>query len=166
MISKSIKKNSLINLFIVLSIFLFDRCSKLYVIYLDEKLIGSEIFVSKFLNIQLIWNEGIAFGLFSFEKQNLYNILTVFILLIILFICYLTFKSYGLKKYSFLLILGGAIGNIFDRIFYKAVPDFIDFHINNFHWFIFNVADVFISMGVIFMILLEFIDNNEKKNYE
>ena len=64
-------------------------------------------------------------------------------------------KSDGFKKYSLLMILGGALGNIFDRIFYGAVPDFIDFHVGNFHWFIFNVSDIFITSGVIIMILIE-----------
>jgi len=117
--------------------------------------------MSKFLNIHLIWNEGIAFGLFSFQKSNLYNFLTFIIIIVILIIIFMTFKSKGLKKYSFLMILGGAIGNVFDRIIYNAVPDFIDFHIGEFHWFIFNIADVFISLGIIFMIFLELIDNNE-----
>ena len=163
MILKNLNKNFFINLSIVLSIFLFDRFSKIYVIYLDNKFLSSEIFSSKFLNINLIWNEGIAFGLFSFDENNLYNILTLFIVIIIFIIFFMSIKSKGFKKYSLLIILGGALGNVFDRIFYKAVPDFIDFHINNFHWFIFNVADVFISLGVIFMILLEFIGNNKKK---
>ena len=166
MIKKSLGKNFFINFSLILSIFLLDRISKIYVIYLDKKFLGSEIFSSKFLNIKLIWNEGIAFGLFSFDEKNLYNFLTLFIAIIIFIIFFMFIKSIGFKKYSLLIILGGALGNVFDRIFYKAVPDFIDFHINNFHWFIFNVADVFISLGVIFMILLEFIGNNEKKNYE
>ena len=166
MIKKSLGKNFFINFSLILSIFLLDRISKIYVIYLDNKFLSSEIFSSKFLNINLIWNEGIAFGLFSFDENNLYNILTLFIVIIIFIIFFMSIKSKGFKKYSLLIILGGALGNVFDRIFYKAVPDFIDFHINNFHWFIFNVADVFISLGVIFMILLEFIGNNKKKNYE
>ncbi len=166
MIKKGLGTNFFINFSLILSIFLLDRISKIYVISLDKKFLGSEIFSSKFLNIKLIWNEGIAFGLFSFDEKNLYNFLTLFIAIIIFIIFFMFIKSIGFKKYSLLFILGGALGNIFDRIFYKAVPDFIDFHINNFHWFIFNVADVFISLGVIFMILLEFIGNNEKKNYE
>ena len=125
----------------------------------------SVIFSSKFLNVYLIWNEGIAFGLFSFDQNNLYNFLTLFILLIILVILKMISKSSGFKKYSLLMIFGGALGNVFDRIIYKAVPDFIDFHIGNFHWFIFNFADVFISLGVIFMIIYELFLSN-KKNHE
>ena len=162
MIEKIIRKKFIINSFLVLLIFLIDRISKIYVIYLDEKFLGSEILSSKFLNINLIWNEGIAFGLFSFEEKFLYNILTIFIVLIIFIIFFMLIKSKGLKKYSLLMILAGALGNVFDRIFYRAVPDFIDLHIGNFHWFIFNLADIFITIGVTFMILIEF-TNNEKK---
>ena len=144
-----ISKTFYINLIISLSIFILDRSTKLYVIYLDKIGGSSEIFSSKFLNIYLIWNEGIAFGLFSLSENNLYNVLTLFILIIIFVILYMISKSSGFKKYSLLLIFGGAMGNVYDRIIYKAVPDFIDFHIGNFHWFIFNLADVFISLGVI-----------------
>jgi len=163
MILKNLNKNLLINLLIILSIFLFDRFSKIYVIYLDKKFLGSEIFSSKFLNIILVWNEGIAFGMLSFNESYLYNILTIVILLVIVVLIFMTLKTSGLKKYSLLMILGGAFGNVFDRIFYKAVPDFIDFHVGNFHWFIFNVADIFISLGVFFMITFELIDNKKEK---
>ena len=163
MVEKILRKNLIINSFLVFSIFLLDRISKIYVIYLNKKILGSEIFSSKYLNITLIWNEGIAFGLLNFEKNYLYNILTIFILTVIILILFMIIKTEGLKKFLLLLILGGALGNIFDRIFYKAVPDFIDFHIGNFHWFIFNIADIFISVGVIFMILFELIGINEKR---
>ena len=161
MIIKNLGKNFTINLFLILLIFLLDRISKIYVINLDKKFLGSEIFSSKYLNISLIWNEGIAFGLLSFDQDNLYNLLTFLIILIIFFIIVMILKSSGFKKYALLLILGGALGNIFDRLMYKAVPDFIDFHVGDFHWFIFNVADIFVTLGVIFMILLEFIDNDK-----
>ena len=166
MIIKNTGKNFIINLFFILLIFLLDRISKIYVIYLDNKLLGSEIFTSKFLNISLIWNEGIAFGLFSFDEKNLYNFLTLFIVIIITIIFFMLIKSIGFKKYSLLMILGGALGNVFDRIFYKGVPDFIDFHVGDFHWFIFNFADVFITFGVFFMIFLEFTDNSKNKKNE
>tara|TARA_B100000900_G_scaffold349106_1_gene315125 strand:+ start:1073 stop:1573 length:501 start_codon:yes stop_codon:yes gene_type:complete len=162
MILKNLKKSLLFNFFLVLLIFLLDRVSKLYIIYLDNKFLGSEIFSSKFLNIILVWNDGIAFGLLSFKKESLYDILSVIILIIILILIFMIIKSYGFKKYSFLIILGGALGNFFDRVFYRAVPDFIDFHIGNLHWFVFNVADIFITIGVIFMIILELFDNNKK----
>ena len=157
-----LSKNFLINSLLIFSIFLFDRISKIYVIYLDNKFLGNEIFSSKFLNINLIWNEGIAFGLLSFNEKHLYNILSLIIFLIIIFIFFLIFNSSGYKKFSLLIIVGGAIGNFYDRIAYKAVPDFIDFHVGNFHWFIFNIADIFITIGVIFMILIELTTSNKE----
>ena len=156
--------NFYINLNLVILIFLIDRISKIYVINLDKQFLGTEIFSSKFLNIILVWNEGIAFGLFSFDENYLYNILTVIILLIIIIIFFMIRGNRGVKKYSLLMILGGALGNFYDRIFYGAVPDFIDFHISNFHWFIFNFADIFITIGVIFMIIFEFIANNDEES--
>ena len=164
MITKNLSKNFFISFLIILIIFLIDRFSKLFVIKLDSQNDSSEIFLSKFLNIQLIWNEGVAFGLLSFEDGKLYNIITVFILLVILVIFFMIVKSNGVKKYSLLMIVGGALGNFYDRVLNKAVPDFIDFHIGNFHWFIFNIADIFITIGVIFMILLEFIEVKKDKN--
>ena len=161
MIIKNLGKNFFINLFTILLIFLLDRISKIYVIHQDKNFPGSEIFSSKFLNISLIWNEGIAFGLFSFDDTKLYNVLTLLILIIILVIVFMISKSVGLKKLALLMILGGALGNVFDRIFSKAVPDFIDFHVGDFHWFIFNIADIFITIGVIFMIILELTENKK-----
>ena len=155
MILKNLNKNFFINLLIVLSIFLFDRLSKIYVIYLDKKFLGSEIYSSKFLNINLIWNDGIAFGLFSFDQNIYYNVLSALIILITLIIFWMITKTSGLEKLAFMMIFGGSLGNIFDRLYYSSVPDFIDIHIDNFHWFIFNVADIFISAGVLLLIYLE-----------
>ena len=166
MTQKILRTNLIINSLLVFLIFLIDRLSKIYVIYLDKKFLGSEIFSSKFLDINLIWNDGIAFGLFSFDDKMLYDILTILILIVIIALIFMTLGSQGAKKYSLLMILGGALGNVFDRLFYRAVPDFLDFHVGNYHWFIFNVADIFITLGVIFMIILEFIGNNDKNNYE
>ena len=162
MILKILNRGFLINIFFIFLIFLFDRVSKIYIINLDKKLLGSEILSSKYLNISLIWNEGIAFGLMSFDQENLYNLLTILIILIIFFIFLMTLKNSGLKKLALMMILGGALGNVVDRIIYKAVPDFIDFHVGNFHWFIFNVSDIFITLGVIGMVILELIDNSKK----
>ena len=138
---KFFNKNFNISFSIVALIYFFDRLSKIFVIQLDKNSFGSEIFSSTYLNIVLIWNKGIAFGLFSFNESHLYNILTLLIS----------------------IIVGGALGNLHDRIFSKAVPDFIDFHVGNFHWFIFNVSDIFITLGVISMIVLELTDNKTKE---
>ena len=157
-------KKFFINSFSVILIFLIDRISKIYVIDLDKKFLGSEMFSSNFLNIYLIWNEGIAFGLFSVADSELYNFISILISVIILVIIFMIFRAEGIKKYALLMILGGAIGNLYDRVIFGAVPDFIDFHIGNFHWFIFNFADVFITVGVFFMILIEFAGNNKDKS--
>ena len=162
MIEKISRKNFIVNSLLVFLIFLLDRISKVYVIYLDKRFIGSEIFSSKYLNINLIWNDGIAFGLLSFDQESLYNLLTMFIILIIFFILVMIFKNSGLSQFALIMILGGALGNVFDRILYKSVPDFIDFHVGNFHWFIFNVADIFITLGVFFMIIIELSNNKQK----
>ena len=162
MILKNLSKNFYVSLILIILIFILDRVSKVFVIYLTDKNLVTEIFSSKFLNINLIWNEGIAFGFFSFNQEYLYNLLTLIILLVVCIVLIMIIKNEGYKKYALLMIFGGAIGNLYDRVFFKAVPDFIDFHIGEFHWFIFNVADIFISIGVFFMILLELIDNNDQ----
>ena len=163
MIIKNLTKNFYINLFIIFLIFIIDRITKIYVLSINGKNSYEDLYSSKFLNINLIWNEGIAFGLFSFNQNNLYNLLTLIISIIIIVVLKMIINSYGIKKYGLMMIFGGALGNLFDRIFYKAVPDFIDFHIGEFHWFVFNVADIFITIGVIIMILFESIFNERKK---
>ena len=166
MIFKLLTKKNYTNFFVIFFIFCLDRISKKYVIYLSDKNLSEELFASKYLNINLIWNEGIAFGLFAFDESIFYNILTVFIALIIVVIFYMLIKSDGFKRYSLLIVIGGALGNLYDRAVFFAVPDFIDFHVGNFHWFTFNVADIFICVGVIFMILIEFVDSNKLKSNE
>ena len=147
-------------------IFTLDRISKFYVISQSEKNFSYDLFESKFLNINLVWNEGIAFGLLSFDEMYFYNLLTILITILIIIIFFMILKNEGLKKYSLLMILGGALGNLYDRIFFQAVPDFIDFHIGNFHWFIFNVSDIFITLGVSFLIALELMNNQKEKKNE
>jgi len=163
MILRFFSKKFFIYLFFVFLIFISDRLSKIYIINESLKNLDNFILKSTNLNIRLIWNEGIAFGLLSFDDKALYHSLSLLILVIILVIIYMIIKSEGLKKFSLMLILGGALGNFYDRIAYGAVPDFIDFHVNGFHWFIFNIADIFISIGVFALIVLEIFD---KKNYE
>jgi signal peptidase II len=162
MIFKFLSKNFYISFAIVALIYFLDRLSKIYVIQLDKNNLGSDIFNSAYLNILLIWNKGIAFGLLSFNEFYLYNILSLIISIIIIALVIMSLKSQGFKRYSLLMIVGGALGNLHDRIFFKAVPDFIDFHIGNFHWFIFNVSDIFITFGVIGMIVLELLNNKNK----
>ena len=163
MIFKFLSKNFYISFSIVALIYFLDRLSKIYVIQLDKNNLGSDIFNSTYLNIELIWNKGIAFGLLSFNESYLYNIISLIIAIIIIVLIIISSKNQGFKRYSLLMIVGGALGNLHDRIFFNAVPDFIDFHIGNFHWFIFNVSDIFITLGVISMIVLELFDNKNEK---
>ncbi|MDA8706601.1 signal peptidase II [Candidatus Pelagibacter bacterium] len=165
MIFKFFSKNFYISFSFVALIYFLDRLTKIYVIQLDKNNLGLDIFNSAYLNIILIWNKGIAFGLLSFNDSYLYNILSLIISIIVIILVVMSLKSGGFKRYSLLMIVGGALGNLHDRIFFNAVPDFIDFHIGSFHWFIFNVADIFITLGVISMIILEIISNN-KQIYE
>ena len=148
-------KKHLVDFSIIIFIFFIDRVSKLLITSSPETYEQYGISVTSFLNFNLIWNEGIAFGLFSFDEKLYYNFLTIFICLITVIIIWLMFRSSGFEKLSYIMIIGGSFGNIFDRIFYSAVPDFIDIHINNFHWFIFNVADIFITLGIICLISIE-----------
>ena len=145
------------NIFFISSIFLIDRITKLSVIHLADEFGEIDISLTSFLNVNLIWNEGIAFGLFSFDQKIYYNFLTIIIIVITLIILWMIAKTKKLERLAFMMIFGGSLGNIFDRLFYSAVPDFIDFHIKNFHWFIFNVADIFITFGVLILITFELI---------
>ena len=160
-----LNKKIFINLAIIFSIFLLDRFSKIYIIQANLNGLINEIKITNFLTLELVWNRGVAFGLFSMSDDTFYSAITLLILSIILIIVYLSFATSGFKRLAYLMIAGGAIGNAFDRILYKQVPDFIDFHIEQFHWFIFNIADIFITLGVIIMIVLELIltKKNEKK---
>ena len=157
-------KKYFLNFFFIITIFGIDRISKLLVIKFAELNGEMIINVTSFLNLNLIWNEGIAFGIFSFDQKIYYNLLTIFIFLVILVIFWLMFKSKGFEKFSYILIIGGSLGNIFDRIYYSAVPDFIDIYFNNFHWFIFNVADIFISIGIFCLISIEILNKKKIKN--
>ena len=148
---------------IIIFIFILDRISKLYILNSVEINNEVNIYIFSFLKLYLIWNKGIAFRLFSFEQNSFYNFITILIIVINLIILIMIIKSNDIKSYFLMFILGGSLGNLFDRLYYSAVPDFIDFHINDFHWFIFNVADVFISVGVICLIIVEFIFNKTSK---
>ena len=157
-------KKHLVDFSIIIFIFLIDRVSKLLIIRSPETYEQYGISITSFLNFNLIWNEGIAFGLFSFDEKFYYNLITIFICLIILIIIWFMLKSKGFEKISFLLIIGGSLGNIYDRIYYSAVPDFIDIHFNNYHWFIFNVADIFITLGILSLISIEIFGSKKQKN--
>ena len=150
-----IKKN-ISSFVLILTIFLLDRVSKIIIINLKNLYGVDNYSLTSFLNFELIWNDGIAFGMLSFNDQVYYNIITSIIILITLVVFLVMINSSGIQKYGFMMVFGGSIGNIFDRLYYSSVPDFIDIHFNNFHWFIFNVADIFISVGVFILIFSEF----------
>ena len=147
---------------IVLILF-FDQLSKIFIInYFQTN--NSIIYLTSFLNFELIWNEGIAFGLLSFENSKVYNFISIIILLVVLIILFVIYKTKNYTVYFYSMIVGGALGNLIDRVRYSSVPDFIDFHIREFHWFIFNIADIFISIGVICLIMVEIFGQKELKN--
>ena len=152
----------LLNFGIIAVIFLADRLTKIYILKIAEVKNTVDIYINTYLNFYLIWNKGIAFGLFSFNERFIYNIITAIILLVTAAILIMIIKNKGFKKYSLMFVLGGSLGNLFDRIYYSAVPDFIDFHINDFHWFVFNVADIFITLGIICLIFDEILINDKK----
>ena len=154
------KKKHMVNLFFILFFFILDRISKFLIINSANEDGQINVTLTSFLNLNLIWNDGIAFGLLSFSESFSYNLVTIIILFVIFILLIMLFKAENLSRYALLLILGGAIGNFFDRVYYSAVPDFIDFYFKGFHWFIFNVADIFISLGLFCLIYVELLKKN------
>ena len=157
------KKISL-NLLILILIFFIDRLTKIYILNLAEIENSVDIYITPYLNLYLVWNKGIAFGLFSMNENIFYNLITFIIGIIILIIFYIIFKKDNIQRYFLLLIAGGAMGNFYDRLIYTAVPDFIDLHFYGYHWFVFNIADIFITIGIVCLILVEFFNNNKNIN--
>tara|TARA_Y100000389_G_scaffold173655_1_gene182993 strand:- start:151 stop:615 length:465 start_codon:yes stop_codon:yes gene_type:complete len=152
-----LKKENIFYLFSIILIFSLDRFTKNKIMSNSEQ---SIYFLNKFVNLDLIWNTGIGFGLLSFDSLVIYNSITILIGLIILYLSYIAIASETMDKLIFSIIIGGAFGNFYDRLLYNAVPDFIDVHYNNFHWFTFNVADIFITLGIIFFVTRGFFEKN------
>lgn len=154
----NIKKNfykieNIFYLFFIFLVFYIDRFTKNLIL----KNYNDNIFyINDYLNFDLIWNTGIGFGLFSTNSSIFYNIVTIFISLVILSLTYVAINANKVEKLIYSFIIGGALGNFYDRLTLLAVPDFIDLHLNNFHWFTFNVADIFITFGIIAFILSSF----------
>ena len=146
---------------IILAIFFFDRITKIYLIHLQTSGVDIDFYIYSFLNFYLVWNTGIGFGLASMETNIYYHILTTIIVIINIGLMFFLAKSKGIYAYLIALIIGGSLGNLFDRIYYYAVPDFIDLHLGNYHWFIFNVADIFITAGIIGLITVELLKNEK-----
>ena len=149
---------------LILFVFLLDRISKLYILNLAETDQSVDIYLNSYLNLYLIWNSGVGFGMLSSNQDFIYNSITFIIVLINILILFMILKYNDYKVFFLLIILGGSLGNLFDRIYYKAVPDFIDLHYENFHWFVFNIADIFISLGIICLIIAEIFFNKGIKN--
>jgi|TARA_B110000902_G_scaffold166413_1_gene189955 signal peptidase II len=154
--NKVFSKETIIPLVVTIIVFILDRASKIKIISQQEKSSGS-IFINDYLNLDLIWNTGISFGLLSQNANIYYHLISLVIFSVIIFLIYLVIKATFIEKILYSLILGGAIGNLSDRLIFFAVPDFIDFHINNFHWFTFNIADIFITLGIILIIAQDLI---------
>jgi len=142
---------------VVLSIFIFDRITKIYLINLQNSGIDIDFYIAPFLNFYLVWNTGIGFGLISMDANIYYHILTLIIAIVNIALIYFLIKSKAIYAYLIALVVGGSLGNLLDRIYYYAVPDFIDLHFGNYHWYIFNVADIFITVGIIGLLFVEFI---------
>ena len=159
------EKNTKIFIYIalILLVLALDRISKILILNILENDGKIDIYVNSFISLFLVWNKGIGFGLFSFDQNHIYNGITLFIFIINLIIVYLIYKEKTPKTYFLAIILGGSSGNLFDRYYYSAVPDFIDLNYKGYHWFIFNVADIFITLGIICLILAEFL-NYKKQN--
>ena len=151
--NKIYSKEHIYSMVIIAIIFTLDRYSKIQII---NNFNSGTFYINDFINFDLVWNTGIGFGLFSSGSSFLYNLITFIIGLVILILFIINFKSENVEKIIFASIIGGAVGNFYDRIYFKAVPDFIDLHLNNFHWFTFNVADIFISLGIITFLLRGF----------
>ena len=148
--NKIATKNNLYCLIFILIIFFLDRYTKLLIL---DNFSENTYYYNDYINLDLIWNIGIGFGFFSTDSNILYNFISLVIALVIIFLLYIFIISETLDKMIFTLILGGALGNFYDRLIYKAVPDFIDLHYANFHWFTFNVADIFITVGIIIFVI-------------
>jgi len=149
---------------IVIIVFILDRFSKIYVLNLFNTYQINNFYISPFLNLHLIWNTGVGFGFLSSNESFFYNLVTLLIILINIIIIIMIFKHNNYKVFFLLMIFGGSLGNLFDRLYYFAVPDFFDLHYNNFHWFVFNVADIFISLGVVCLIFAEIFLNKNIEN--
>ena len=148
---KFFSKTIIVPILVFFFIFVFDRVTKIFI--LNHQLNDQSIFVNDYLNLELVWNTGIGFGLLSLDANIYYHLISLVIFSVIIFLFYLINKAIYVEKILFSLILGGAAGNLYDRLVYFAVPDFIDFHIKDFHWFTFNIADIFITLGIILIIV-------------
>ena len=149
---------------IILAIFFLDRVAKIYILNLQAEGVDIDFYINPFLNFYLVWNTGIGFGLVSLEANIYYHLLTLIIIIINVGLIYLLTKTKGIYNYLIMAVIGGSLGNLFDRIYYYAVPDFIDVHLGEYHWFVFNIADIFITIGIIGLVLVELLKKEKITN--
>ena len=152
-------KKNILSFIIVISIFIFDRLTKIKIINSQDN--ERSVYINDYLNLDLIWNTGIGFGLFDMEPNVTYHLISLIILIVVLFLIFIIIKSSNIDFFFYSMVLGGAFGNLYDRILYYAVPDFIDIHYNEYHWFTFNIADIFITVGIILILIKETKEHNE-----
>ena len=151
-----LNKTNLVSLITILTLFIADRITKNLIIN-NQEFLSRSVYINDFLNFELVWNTGIGFGLFSLEANLLYHFITLLIFIIIMTLIYLIYLNRINNKFFFSMIIGGGLGNIYDRLIYHAVPDFIDLHFNQYHWFTFNLADIFITIGIIVILMRDII---------
>ena len=151
--SSLFSKNNFLGFIIIIFTFFVDRVSKLKII--NNQIENKSIYINDYVNFELVWNTGIGFGLFNMEANLTYHLISLLIFTVILLIIFFMIKSTNVEKYFYSTILGGAIGNLYDRLTFYGVPDFIDLHYKNYHWFTFNIADIFITTGIILILLKE-----------
>ena len=156
------KKNNFLSLFIIVLAFIVDRISKIKIIGLQLN-DGNKIYINDYINFDLVWNTGIGFGLLNFNSTLVYNVISFTIGIVLIILIYLVIKSQNLDKVLFSAVLGGALGNFYDRLTFFAVPDFIDLHYQNYHWFTFNFADIFITVGIVGLIFKEFLKKEKNE---
>ena len=156
--NKIVTKNNLYCFVVISIIFFLDRYTKLFII---NNFTENKYYLNNYINLDLVWNTGIGFGLFSSNSDIIYNLTSLLIIMVIICLIYFLIRSETYEKIIYSIIVGGALGNFYDRIFFKAVPDFIDLHYKNFHWFTFNLADIFITLGIIAFLFKEIFKANQ-----
>ena len=156
--NKTVTKNNLYCFVVISIIFFLDRYTKLFIL---NNFTENTYYLNDYINLDLVWNTGIGFGLFSSNSDVIYNLTSLLIILVIICLIYFLIGSEKYEKIIYSIIVGGALGNFYDRMFFKAVPDFIDLHYKNFHWFTFNLADIFITLGIIAFLFKEIFKANQ-----
>ncbi len=162
-INPGIVKKIIYYTILFVSLFSLDRFSKIWAL---NNLAYENIPVFKYLNFSLVLNRGVSFGIFGSSSSAAFYLLTILIFLVIGFFVFFSISEYkrGMNIFWHIFIIAGAYSNLLDRIMYKGVVDFIDFYVGTWHWPTFNVADIFIVLGVLGILWGMFKDVYFKKN--